>query len=275
MRYANCRVGERTFAAAVEGDSVFPLRDVPPLSAGFDLDALTQASREGPRALSDVTLLAPVIAPSKVICLGLNYKGHVLETGRELPTYPVLFTKFADALIGPYDSIIVPPESSAVDYEAELAVVIGRAARRIKPEDAHQVIAGFTVANDVTMRDYQYKTHQWLQGKTWPRSTPIGPWLVTGDEIDWGRACDIRLERNGEELQRSNTSKMIFDVRTTVATLSEFIELRPGDLILMGTPDGVGFRRQPQVFLRPGDRVRVEIEGIGMIENEVAAEDVG
>jgi acylpyruvate hydrolase len=275
MRYANCQDERGTFAAVIDGDFVRPLNGVPPLSAGLDWDVVTQASTGDPRPLAEMTLLAPVLSPKRIICLGLNYRGHVTETGRELPSYPVLFTKFADALVGPYAEIIAPPESAQMDYEAEMAVVIGRHARRVGPADVNDVIAGFTVANDVTMRDYQRKTHQWLQGKAWPRSTPLGPQIVTGDEIDWGRACDIRLELNGQELQHSNTSLMIFDVPTTISTLSEFVAFEPGDVILMGTPDGVGDRRTPQVTLSPGDLVRVEIDGIGAIENRVVAEDVG
>jgi acylpyruvate hydrolase len=272
-RFANCvREGQR-FVGIVDGDTVHPLRGPAPMSAGSDYRGLERAERGPAIALSEVALEAPVLAPGKVICLGLNYLGHVTETKREMPTYPVLFTKFPDAIIGPEDPIVVPPESNQVDYEAELAVVIGRRARRVSAAEALDHVAGYTIANDITMRDYQYKSHQWLQGKTWPRSTPLGPWLVTGDEIEHGRSLALRLERNGDELQSSNTELMIFDVPTTIATLSEFVELQPGDVILTGTPDGVGFRRQPQVFLQPGDRVRVEIEGIGALENEVVAED--
>jgi acylpyruvate hydrolase len=212
------------------------------------------------------------LRPGKVICLGLNYRGHVTETKRELPTYPVLFNKFAESIIGPGDDIQVPPESSQVDYEAELVVIIGRPARRVSTEEALGVIAGYSVANDVTMRDYQYKSHQWLQGKAWPNSTPVGPYLVTGDEIGDGASLDIRLELNGQEMQSSNTEKMIFGVAETISTLSEFTLLSPGDMVLMGTPGGVGFRRDPQVFLAPGDRVKVTIEGIGSVDNEVIAE---
>lgn len=274
MRYANCLHHGETVVAAVGRDSVRPLHGLPAMSAGFDYTALAQAEREDPVPLAEIRLLAPVIAPGKVICLGLNYRGHVAETKRELPTYPVLFTKWADALVGPGDSIVAPPESDQIDYEGELAVIVGAHARRIAKQDALAAVAGYAVANDVTMRDFQYRSHQWLQGKAWPSSTPIGPWLVTGDEIDDARALDIRLELNGEEMQSSNTGEMIFDVPTTISTLSQFVNLAPGDLILMGTPDGVGFRREPKVLLRSGDRVRVEIAGIGAIENEVVAENV-
>lgn len=274
MRYANVEVDGAVRAAEVRDGAVAPLEGVAPISAGFDLDALAAAPR-GPRvALEDVRLRPPVLAPGKVICLGLNYRGHVQETGRDLPGYPVLFAKFADAIVGPHDPIVAPPESEAIDYEAELAVVIGRRARRVSAARAGEVVAGYAVANDVTMRDYQYRSHQWLQGKTWPRTTPLGPWLVTRDELGDAPQLDIRLTCNGHELQRGNTGRMIFDVPTTIATLSEFAALEPGDVILTGTPDGVGYRRDPKVLLTPGDHVRVEIEGIGSIANDVVAEDV-
>jgi acylpyruvate hydrolase len=273
-RFANCVRDGESFAGVVDGEQVRPLRGVAPMSAGCEYGALERAERGPSMALSEVRLESPVLAPGKVICLGLNYLGHVTETKRELPTYPVLFTKFPEAIIGPHDPIVAPPESAQVDYEAEMAVVIGRHGRRVRTGDALDYVAGYTIANDVTMRDYQYKSHQWLQGKAWPRSTPLGPWLVTGDEIGDGRSLGLRLELNGVELQASNTELMIFDVATTIATLSEFVELQPGDVILMGTPGGVGFRREPKVFLQPGDTVRVEIDGIGAIENEVVTEDV-
>jgi acylpyruvate hydrolase len=274
MRYANVEHEGRVSAAIVEGGNTHLLTGVEAIDAGFDLDLLAAATRGEELPLSEVSLRSPVLSPGKVICLGLNYKGHVEETGRDLPDYPVFFTKFPEAIIGPEDDILLPPESHAADYEGEMAVVIGRTARRIAAADAAGVIAGYAVANDVTMRDYQNRSHQWLQGKAWPHSTPLGPWIVTGDEIGDGAALDIRLELNGQELQHSNTRLMIFDVPTTIAMLSEFVTLEPGDVILMGTPDGVGFRRDPQVLLGAGDRLRVTIEGIGTVANGVVDEDV-
>jgi acylpyruvate hydrolase len=271
MRFANYEHRAEVRAGRIEGDSIRPL-PTPPIDAGFNLDALLSAPAEVAIPLADVQLLAPVLRPGKIICLGLNYRGHVTETKRELPTYPVLFTKFADSVIGPDDFIVAPPESSQVDYEAELAVVIGRPARRLAADEALDAVAGYTVANDVTMRDFQYKSHQWLQGKAWPHSTPLGPCLVTGEEIGHAAALDIGLELNGEEMQRSNTEKMIFGVAKTISLLSEFTLLSPGDVVLTGTPGGVGYRRDPQVFLAPGDRVKVTIEGIGSLENQVIAE---
>lgn len=274
MRFASCRIGERRFAAVVEGGEVRPLAGIGELGADTDVDLLADPPVEDgtAHALEDVELLPAVPGPGKIICLGLNYHAHVEETERELPTYPVLFTKFSESLIGPYAPIVKPPESSQMDYEAELAVVIGRSARRVSPEHALESVAGYAVANDVTMRDYQYKTHQWLQGKSWSGSTPLGPFLVTPDEVGDPGKLDITLDLNGERMQSSSTELLIFDVPTVVSTLSEFVTLEPGDVILTGTPGGVGFRRDPQVFLQPGDRVRVEISRVGAIENEVVAE---
>jgi acylpyruvate hydrolase len=225
-----------------------------------------------PRA--DLTLRPVIPTPRRLICVGLNYHDHIAESKRETGSYPVLFTKFASSLIGANDPIAVPPESTAVDYEAELAVVIGRRGRRVARESAADYVAGYTVANDVTMRDYQYKTHQWLQGKAWDNSTPLGPELVTADEFGADPVFPIRLVLNGKVLQESDTSYLIYDIPTLIATISEFTMLEPGDVILTGTPGGVGFRRDPQVLLTPGDNVRVEIDGVGVCDNTVVAENM-
>jgi acylpyruvate hydrolase len=223
--------------------------------------------------LAEVRLRPVIPNPRRIICVGLNYHDHIAESKRELGTYPVLFTKFASSLIGANDAILIPPESAQVDYEAELAVVIGRGGRRIAAEDAADHIGGYSVANDVTMRDYQYKTHQWLQGKSWDAATPLGPELVTPDEFGADPVFPIRLVLNGDVLQESDTSYLIYSIPTLIATISEFTVLEPGDVILTGTPGGVGFRRDPQVFLTPGDRVRVEIDGVGFTDNAVVAEE--
>ena len=169
--------------------------------------------------------------------------------------------------------MLLPPESEAVDFEAELAFVVGpRGAPRDAATTALAAVGGYTIANDVSMRDYQYKTHQWLPGKNWAGSTPLGPFLVTPDEVGDPHALDISLELNGERMQASNTSRFIFDIPTLVATISEFIPLAPGDVVLTGTPSGVGYRRDPKVLLRDGDRMVVEIERVGRLESPVAAE---
>jgi acylpyruvate hydrolase len=276
VRFASCVHQKSRFAAAIVDGRAVPIRGVDELGTQTPTELLAQPPLEPRRAIpADEIVLRPVVPrPGKIVCVGLNYLAHVGETGRDVPEYPVLFTKFAETLCGPYDPLALPPESEQVDYEAELAVVIGRAGRRIDPEDGLSHVAGYTIANDVTMRDYQYKTHQWLQGKAWEASTPLGPWLVTPDEVGDPSELDLRLSVNDRTLQSANTAQMMFDVPALVAHVSRFVTLRPGDVLLTGTPGGVGFRREPQVFLRPGDRVRVEISGLGQLDNPVVAEPV-
>jgi acylpyruvate hydrolase len=261
---------------------------VEPTPAGdrlIPLDGLTELGRDTPTevlataielpdeavAAADAYLCPVVPHPDKIICVGLNYRAHIEETGRDLSAYPVMFTKFASSLIGPRDDILLPAESEQVDYEVELAVVIGRVGRRIPRERAAEHILGYTVANDVTMRDFQYKTHQWLQGKAWDNSTPLGPYLVLPGEADVS-AAGVRTIMGGEKLQDSDTSRLIFDIPTLIATVSEFTTVLPGDVILTGTPGGVGFRREPPLFLRDGDEITVEVDGIGSLTNRVRRE---
>jgi acylpyruvate hydrolase len=269
-RFASCSFGERRFAALVDGDVLRPLAGIAELGRETPAELLADPPvGEESVPLEAVTLRPVVPNPGKVICVGLNYRAHVEEGVFDVPDYPVLFTKFADSLVGAGQPIVVPPESEAVDFEAELAFVIGREVRRSSDLGA---VAGYTLANDVTMRDYQYRTHQWLQGKAWAGSTPLGPYLVTADEVGDPHALDISLELNGERMQASNTSRFIFDIPTLLATISEFVPLAPGDVVLTGTPEGVGYRREPKVLLEDGDRVVVEIERVGRLENPVAAE---
>jgi acylpyruvate hydrolase len=273
VRFASCAHGDRRFAALVDGDVLRPLRDIAELGAATPSELLADPPLSDERVpLAEVRLRPVVPRPGKILCMGLNYRAHVDEGVYEAPEYPVLFSKFAEALVGPGEPIVAPPESDAVDYEAELALVIGRHVRRVAGAEALDAVAGYTVANDVTMRDYQYKTHQWLQGKSWADSTPLGPYLVTSDEVGDPHALDITLERNGERLQEGNTRQLIFDIPAIVATISEFVPLAPGDVILTGTPSGVGFRREPKVLLGDGDRVVIEIERVGRLENPVVAE---
>src|SRR4051794_33998630 len=274
-RFASCAVGDRRFAALVEGESVRPLSGISELGAATPLELLASPPvTDETIPLADVMLRPVVPRPGKILCVGLNYRAHVEEGVYEVPDYPVLFPKFADALVGPGEPVLVPPESQAVDYEGEMALVIGRTVRRVSGDEALAAVAGYTVANDVTMRDYQYKTHQWLQGKSWANSTPLGPYLVTPDEVGDPHALDISLTLNGETMQSSNTSRFIFDIPTLIGTISEFIPLNPGDVILTGTPEGVGFRRDPKVLLRDGDSMAVEVKNVGRLESSVAAEVV-
>jgi acylpyruvate hydrolase len=214
--------------------------------------------------LAPERLLRPVLKPGAIVCVGLNYRTHLLEMGRELPADPTLFAKLPRAMTEPYADVELPP-SEKVDYEGELAFVIGKGGRNIAREDAWQHVAGFSVLNDVTARDFQRRTVQWFAGKTFQASTPWGPWLVTPDELGDLSALTLRLTVNGEERQRASLGDLVFDVPALVADLSRIVGLEPGDVIATGTPGGVG---EPQErFLRPGDEVLVEIEGIGAIRN--------
>jgi acylpyruvate hydrolase len=273
VRFASCSVGDRRFAGLVDGDVVRPLRDIVELGAGTPAELLADPPLSDERVpLADVELRPVVPRPGKVVCMGLNYAEHVDEGAYDVPEYPVLFSKFAETLVAAGEPIVVPPESSAVDYEAELAFVIGRHVRRVSGAAALDAVGGYTIANDVSMRDYQYRTHQWLPGKNWAASTPLGPFLVTPDEVGDPHGLDISLELNGKRMQAGNTRQFIFDIPAIVAAISEFVPLAPGDVVLTGTPSGVGYRRDPKVLLRDGDRVAVEIERVGRLENPVVAE---
>jgi acylpyruvate hydrolase len=272
-RFASCLLGERRFAALVDGDVARPLRGVAELGRQTPAEVLEDPPVSDERVPLDAVTVRPVIpAPGKIVCIGLNYKAHVDEGVYEVPDYPALFSKFSETLVGAGQPVVLPPESAAVDYEAELAFVIGRPVRRAVRESALAAVGGYTVANDVTMRDYQYRTHQWLPGKNWAGSTPLGPFLVTPDEVGDPHDLDISLELNGTRMQSSNTHNFIFDIPALIATISEFVPLSPGDVVLTGTPSGVGYRRDPKVLLRDGDRVVVEVERVGRLENPVAAE---
>jgi acylpyruvate hydrolase len=273
MRFVSLRDADGAEALArVEGDLAYRLVGVTGIDATTTPEALRGADVDPAGVPVDGLDLLPVVPrPGKIFCVGLNYRSHVEETGRDLPAYPVLFCKFASSLIAHGDAITLPPESPQVDYEAELAVVIGRGGRRIAREYAPDHVLGYTICNDVTMRDFQYKTHQWVQGKAWDGSTPLGPALVTPDEIDPGN-LDIALRLNGRVLQSSSTELLIFDVAELISVISTFTRLEPGDVILTGTPGGVGYRRDPQVFLSDGDVVEVEIGGLGVLRNTACAE---
>ncbi|HEY5857556.1 MAG TPA: fumarylacetoacetate hydrolase family protein [Aldersonia sp.] len=275
MAYASYEHSGIRAVAEVVGDTLIPLRGITEIGPDTTTDVLAAAERDTAATVPlDAVRLLPVVPnPTKVVCVGLNYRDHILETKRDFPTYPVMFPKYASSLLGAHDEIALPPESTEIDYEGELVVVIGRPGRRIAEADALAHVLGYTVANDLTMRDYQYKTHQWMQGKAWDASTPVGPTIVTPDEIDITRS-GIRTIVNGESVQSSDLSQLVFSVANLVATISEFTKLQPGDLILTGTPGGVGWRRKPQLLLHPGDTVTVEIDGIGAVTNKLTAEEV-
>jgi acylpyruvate hydrolase len=219
----------------------------------------------------ELRLEAPVLKPNKLLCVGLNYRDHILEMGRNLPEIPVIFAKFNNTVIGPEDDIPHFPITEQLDYEAEFSCVIGKRAKNVKQEDALEYVAGYTIVNDVTARDLQRRTIQWLQGKTVDGSAPMGPWLVTKDEVPNPEDLDVVLKVNGEERQHSNTKELVFNVKKLVEFLSSIATLEPGDVICTGTPGGVGFARNPKVFLKDGDVVSIEIENIGILENKVKA----
>jgi len=216
-----------------------------------------------------VVLGPPQPKPGKIICVGRNYVEHAHEMKGDVPEHPVLFAKFPNALIGPEDSIEKTPLTDKLDYEVELVVVIGKEARRVKKKDAYEYVAGYTIGNDTTARDLQKRTPQWLQGKSIDKTTPIGPWIVTKDEINNPDQLRVSTYVNGEKRQESNTEKFIFDIPYLIEFISELMTLEPGDIILTGTPEGVAAGMAEPNFLQVGDIVTLEIEQIGTLENKV------
>jgi 2-keto-4-pentenoate hydratase/2-oxohepta-3-ene-1,7-dioic acid hydratase in catechol pathway len=225
-----------------------------------------------PRPLAEVRLLAPVPRPGKIFAIGLNYADHIAETGAQTPPNQVWFTKAATSVNGPFDPILIARGSTAVDYEVELVAVIGRRAKHVAKEDAASMIFGWCVGNDVTERMWQLRTPQWALGKSFDTHAPIGPWITTADEIANPHALDLSCSVNGAVRQSSNTKNLVYDVYDQIAHLSQAMTLEPGDLIFTGTPGGVGMAMKPQMFLKAGDVVRCEIEGLGAIEAPMVAE---
>ena len=276
MRLATIRTEYGTTAARLDGDVLIPLdaADVGEVLAAGGRRPERAGAAPVPEAAAN---FAPVVPqPSKIICVGLNYRSHIEETGRELPEYPTLFAKFADSLMGARDDLVLPSVSDRVDWEVELGVIIGRPLRRATPEQALAAVGGYTVVNDVSMRDWQGRTLQFLQGKAFEHSTPAGPYLVTPDEVgDDPVDLEVRCEVDGTVMQRGRTSDLLFGVAEVAAYASQIVTLQPGDLIVTGTPDGVGAARKPPVFLRPGNVLRTSIEGLGECVNRCVAEQPG
>lgn len=274
MRLATLELDGTTQAARIEDDEAVLLdaADVGRLLRWPDWRVA--AAADGIRVPAGTVRFAQLVAaPSKTVCVGLNYRRHIDEIGLPTPAYPTLFAKFAEALAGPYDDLELPAASDQPDWEAELTVVIGQRVRRAGPDEAAAAIAGFTVANDVSMRDVQTRTSQWLQGKTFQATTPLGPVLVTPDELPGGLCPDLEIgcRVNGETMQLSRTSDLLFTPVDLVAYVSEIVALNPGDLILTGTPGGVGAALDPPRFLATGDVMVTTIEGIGSLRNRIVA----
>jgi 2-keto-4-pentenoate hydratase/2-oxohepta-3-ene-1,7-dioic acid hydratase in catechol pathway len=223
--------------------------------------------------MADVRLGPPIARPGKIMCIGLNYRDHARETNQAVPDFPTLFAKYASCVIGPGEAIVLPKLTKEIDYEAELGVVIGKRARHVSEAKALDYVAGYVPFNDVSARDYQRRTSQWTIGKTFDTFGPMGPALVTADEIPDPHSLDIQLSIGGEVLQHSNTRELVFSVQQLIAILSGVMTLEPGDLISTGTPSGVGAARTPKRWLRPGETVRIEIEKLGVLTNPVIDEN--
>ncbi|MGC8550833.1 MAG: fumarylacetoacetate hydrolase family protein [Acidobacteriaceae bacterium] len=222
-------------------------------------------------SLADVQLLAPVTKPGKILCIGLNYRDHAIESGMTIPSVPTVFLKLSNAVIGPEADIILPVNSLQPDYEAELAAVIGKGGRNIRAEDWKKHVLGYTILNDVSARDVQLATSQWTLGKSFDTFCPMGPAIVTTDELQDPHALDIQLSINGERLQHSNTRELIFKLPELIEHLSSIVPLDPGDVISTGTPAGVGLGREPKRWLQPGEEVVIRVEGIGELRNRTVA----
>jgi 2-keto-4-pentenoate hydratase/2-oxohepta-3-ene-1,7-dioic acid hydratase in catechol pathway len=274
MRLARFESDGTVATGVVIGDEIAHLGPVDPITLLQAGAAATTAAAKGARRipLAEVRFLAPIPRPPKFLAIGLNYADHIAEAGMEAPDFPVFFNKQTTCVTGPGDPIHVPRASSLVDYEGELAIVIGRRCRHVPAARAHEVIAGYTVVNDVTVRDWQFKAPTMTIGKSFDTHGPTGPWVVTADVIPDPQDLRIRTWVNDNLMQDASTKEMIFDCAQQIETLSTAFTLEPGDLIATGTPAGVGIVRKPPVWLQPGDTVRVEIDGIGSLENPVIAE---
>ena len=285
MKFVSFRSAATTRIGVLDGDAVIDLNAVRPdipadlteaLASGADLVAAGEAAlaSDAPRIAASGLKLAPVVPrPGKIVCLGLNYFDHAKEGGREKPDYPWFFLRGATSLIAADEPGIRPRVSEKLDYEAELAVVIGRSGRHVPVERALEHVFGYACFNDISVRDYQKRTPQWTIGKNFDGTGAFGPHLVTADEVPPGAAgLRIQCRLNGEVMQDANTASMIWGVAETIAILTECLTLEPGDVIVMGTPAGVGFARNPPVWMRDGDRVEVEIDGIGLLATVIRDE---
>jgi len=281
MRLVTFRHHDHLGLGRLDGDAVVDLAAAAPalptdmlalLAAGSDALTLAELA-DGPRLpLAGIELLAPIPRPPKILAIGLNYADHAAESGQEVPPYPKVFNKQSTSVVGPGAAVHRPRVSTLLDYEGELAIVIGRRCRHVARADAARVIAGYTIANDVTVRDWQLREPTWTMGKSFDTHCPLGPALVTADEVPDPAHLALATYVNGERRQSSNTNQLIFDGPALIEFLSTAFTLEPGDVICTGTPGGVGMMMSPPSWLAPGDVVRVEIEGLGVLENPVIEE---
>jgi len=269
---------------AVKGDGVVDLTRIFPSLSDNIVELIQRWSEANPglerivseqapdAALANVHLLAPVARPGKIMAIGLNYADHIRETGQKMPPHQIWFTKAVTSINGPFDPIELPIASAQLDYEAELVVIIGKRCKHVPRECAADVVFGYCAGNDLSVRDWQMQTAQWVLGKSFDTHAPIGPWIVMADEMGDPHTMGIRCFVNGQQRQNSNTENLVFNVYDQIAHLSRAMTLEPGDIIFTGTPGGVGLAMQPPQWLKAGDKVRVEIDRIGSIEAEIRPE---
>ena len=283
MKIATFETDDRQSYGVVDGDGIADVGaamadrypDLKAMIAGGDVAGeiggldLTDAPSH---SLAEVDLKPTIPNPDKIICVGLNYETHRKETGRDKSEYPVLFTRFANTQVGHGAPMILPVVSDRFDFEGELAVIIGRSGRHIAEADALSHVAGYACYNDGTLRDWQRHTHQFTPGKNFLATGAFGPWMVTTDDIPDPTTLELTTRLNGEVMQNATTDLLIFSIPYLIHYCSQFTELVPGDVIVTGTPGGVGFKREPPLFMKPGDRIEVEISGIGILANEIRAE---
>ena len=276
MKLVSFRLNNKDSYGVINGDGIvdlgkrLPYADLRALLEADGLAKAADAANDKPDVkLADIEYLPLIPNPGKIICVGLNYKAHREETGRKPTDNPALFVRFPDSQTAHKQPLVKPKESPQMDYEGELAVIIGKAGRYVSEKDAFSIIAGYSCYNDGSVRDYQYHTMQWTAGKNFPKTGAFGPWMVTKDEIPDVNKLTLKTRLNGQQVQETGIDLMLFNIPVLINYITTFTELRPGDVISTGTPGGVGVKREPQLFMKKGDKVEVEISGIGILENPV------
>jgi 2-keto-4-pentenoate hydratase/2-oxohepta-3-ene-1,7-dioic acid hydratase in catechol pathway len=264
--------GVATDKGVVDCSSLFPTLRAALEANGLDRVKAYASGRTAEATLSEITYLPVVPDPGKIICVGLNYQDHVKETKRDNTENPALFIRFAESQVGHQQPILLPPESTHLDYECEIAVIIGKGGRRISEKDSWSHIAGYAPYNDGSIRDWQRHTIQWTAGKNFSKTGGFGPWMVTRDEIADDEELSIETRLNGTVMQHSTTKHMIFSIPVLIKYISTFTSLQPGDVIVTGTPGGVGARREPPVWMKAGDTVEIELSKVGVLVNSIAKE---
>ncbi len=267
---AVCLLDERVFAFNRTLDAMVAEGELNWIHSLGDVE--NAGGKEWDAEWNELPFMRPLTRPGKILCVGLNFTDHAEEVGAPLPEYPTIFTKYSNALIGPGEDIQLPAESNKIDWEIELCAVIGASTRRVSPEDARASILGYTILNDISVRDWQGRTSEWFQGKNWDRSTPFGPAIVTADSLDPAEGLSMQCSVDGVLRQNGTTANMIFSAEEVISYISTFMTLEPGDLVALGTPAGVGLSLRPRQWLSDGQTVTCTIEGIGTLANTCRAE---